>query len=133
MPSEVPSENGVLAARAARRKYGLEDLPGTTGFADARHRSNGRLVQVKSALFERSNGDPGVFRVWKEHLRELRQARGSVVVAVVNPSNPERKVLRVAKVSPSTLLELGEFRATAQADMRGLHEARVSWREVVDL
>lgn len=133
MPNAVPSQNGVLAARAARRKYGLEDLNGTTGFADARYRSNGRKVQVKGALYERAGGEPGVFRVWREHLEQLKNAGGSVVLVVTNPANPERKVLRVVKRSPSTLLEIGEFRATGQDDMAGLHEARIPWPDVVSL
>lgn len=131
-PNAVPSTNGERAAAAARRKYGLEDIPGTQGFADARHKSNGRRVQIKSALYERADG-PGVFRVWREHLRSLRDVGGSVAVVVVNPSNPERKVLRVSKVSPSTLLGLGEFRESHQEDMAGMMEARIPWPEVVSL
>ncbi len=133
MPSEVPSQNGTRAARAARRKYGLVDLPGTTGHADAKHRSNGRRVQIKSALYERASGDPGVFRVWREHLEAIADAGGSVVLVVVNPSNPSRKVLRITKVSPAALLEAGEFRPTGQADMEGMHEARIPWPSVVSL
>ncbi len=133
MPSDVPSENGQLAARAAARKYGLESLPGTQGPADARHRSNGSRVQIKSALYERASGEPGVFRVWRAHLEAIEDAGGSVVVVVVNPSNPERKVLRVTKVSPRTLLEAGEFRPTGQQDMKGHREARIPWPEVVSV
>jgi hypothetical protein len=132
MPSDVPSQNGERAARAAARKYGLVRRDDPTGYLDARHRSNGSPVQIKSALYERADG-PGVFRVWREHLEDLADAGGSVVVVVVNPSNPSRQVLKVSKVSPSTLLERGDFRPTGQADMKGLHEARLRWREVVDL
>ena len=132
MPNEVPSSNGERAARAAARKFGLERKSSSTGFWDAKHRSNGRKVQIKSALYERADG-PGVLRVWREHLEELSAADGSVAVVVVNPDNEQRKVLRVAKIAPTTLLERGEFRATGQADMRGLHEARIPWPEVVSL
>lgn len=132
MPNEVPSENGTLAARAARRKYGLVDLAGTTGYADAKHRSNGSRVQIKGALYQRADG-PGVFRVWREHLRELSQVGGSVVLVVTNPDNPTRKVLRVEKVSPDLLLDAGEFRATGQQDMMPLHEARIPWPELLTL
>lgn len=104
----------------------------STGYWDARHRSNGSRVQVKSALYERDDG-PGVFRVWREHLEALAEVGGTVAVVVVNPSNPSRKVLRVSKVSPDLLLDAGEFRETGQADMAGMHEARVPWPEVVDL
>jgi len=133
MPSEVPSQNGARAARAARRKYGLVDLPGTTGYADAYHRSNGSRVQIKGALYERASGEPGVFRLWREHLRELAQVGGSVVLVVTNPDNEHRKVLRVTKRSPRDLLELAEWRETGQADMLGLTEARVPWPDVVSL
>jgi len=132
MPSSVPSENGTRAARAAARKYGLVLRDDPTGFWDARHRSNGRKVQVKSALYERADG-PGVFRVWREHLERLDERGGSVVAVVVNPSNPERKVLRVTKIAPAVLLDRGEFRLTGQDDMAGQHEARIPWPEVVDL
>jgi hypothetical protein len=74
-----------------------------------------------------------VFRLWREHLRNLEQLGGSVVLVVVNPSNRHRKVLKVTKRSPRTLLDAGEFRATGQADMAGLHEARIPWPEVVSL
>jgi len=133
MPSEVPSTNGEVGAAAARRKYGLEDLPGTTGFADAKYRSNGRRVSIKRALYQRASGDPGVFRVWREHLDQLKNRGGSVVLVVENPSNPHRQVLKVTKRSPAELLETSEFRPTGQADMKGMHEARIPWREVVSL
>lgn len=74
-----------------------------------------------------------MFRVWRNHLRDLAQVRGSVVVGVVNPSNPSRKVLKVEKVSPRTLLDVGEFRESRQSDMMGRWEARIPWREVVSL
>lgn len=133
MPNAVPSQNGTRAQRAAARKYGLDLRAPTTGFLDARHRSNGSPVQVKSALYERAGGEPGVFRVWREHLRTLRDHGGSVVLVVVNPENPTRKVLRVVKRSPSTLLDRADFRVTGQDDMQGMREGRLPWPEVVDL
>lgn len=132
MPNSVPAENGTRAAEAAARKYGLSLRDDPTGFWDAKHRSNGTKVQVKGAQYERADG-PGVFRVWKEHLRELKQVGGSVVLVVENESNPRRKVLKVTKVSPADLLDRGEFRPTGQADMEGRHEARIPWPEVVSL
>lgn len=132
MPSDEPRYNGgSLAEAAAARKYGLVLKDGSTGWWDAKHRSNGRKVQVKAARHTRSGGDPGVIRVWREHLRDLRDHGGSVIVVVVAPSNPERKVLRVEKVSPSELLRRGDFRATGQEAMSGMHEARLAWNEVV--
>jgi hypothetical protein len=132
MPNEVPSSNGERAARAAARKFGLERKDASTGFWDAKHRSNGRKVQIKSALYERADG-PGVFRVWREHLEALEDAGGSVAVVVVNPDNEHRKVLRVAKIAPTTFLERGEFRVSRQDSMKGMHEARIPWPEVVSL
>lgn len=132
MPNSVPSENGTRAAQAAARKYGLSLRDDPTGFWDARYRSNGRKVQVKGARYRRADG-PGVFRVWKEHLRELDQVGGSVVVVVENPANEHRQVLKVSKVSPSTLLEMGDFRPTGQADMEGRHEARIPWPDLLSL
>jgi hypothetical protein len=132
MPNKVPSENGTRAQRAAARKYGLSVRDDPTGFWDARHTSNGREVQVKGADYQRADG-PGVFRVWREHLRSLKMVGGSVVLVVVNPENPSRKILRVAKVSPGTLLDVGEFRETGQQDMQGMHEARIPWPELVSL
>lgn len=132
MPSSVPSTNGDRAAAAAARKYGLDLRESSAGFWDGKYRSNGRKVQIKSARYEREDG-PGVFRVWSGNLRRLRDVGGSVVLVVVNPSNPERKVLRVAKRSPDDLLDRGEFRATGQTDMAGKREARIPWPEVVSL
>lgn len=132
MPSSVPSRNGEAAVRAAARKYGLEVRDDPTGCWDARYRSNGRKVQVKAARYERADG-PGVFRVWREHLRALAQLGGSVVLVVVNPENEHREVLKVSKRSPRDLLDRGEFRPTGQADMEGRHEARIPWPEVVAL
>lgn len=132
MPSDVPATNGTRAARAAARKYGLDLRDDPTGFWDARHRSNGRKVQIKGALYERADG-PGVFRVWQGHLRDLADAGGSVALVVTNPSNPTRKVLRVAKRSPRTLLERGDFRPTGQQDMLGRREARIPWPDLLDL
>jgi len=132
VPSDEPRYNGgSIAEAAAARKYGLELRDGSTGWWDAKHRSNGRKVQVKAARHTRSGGDPGVIRCWREHLRDLRDHGGSVVVVVVAPSNPERTVLRVEKVSPSELLRRGDFRATGQEAMRGMHEARLAWNRVV--
>lgn len=133
MPVDVPGELGTLAMDAAARKFGLEQRAQRAGWWDARHKSNGGKVQVKGALYERAGGAPGVVRVWRENLELLEEAGGSVVVVVTNPENPQRKVLRVAKTSPSTLLELGDFRATGQASMRGKHEARIAWNRVVTL
>lgn len=132
MPNSVPSSNGERVAQAAARKFGLDLQADPTGFADARYKSNGRKVQIKSALKERADG-PGVFRVWRRHLRALERANGSVLVGVVNPSNDHRKVLKVAKVSPRTLLDVGEFRRSRQSDMAGKYEARIPWRDVVSL
>lgn len=132
MPSSVPSTNGTIAAKAAARKYGLKLWSRSNGHFDASYRSNGHKVQIKSALYERADG-PGVFRVWREHLEALEDVCGAVVLVVVNPSNPERQVLKVVKRSPSTLLDVGEFRETGQDDMAGKHEARIPWPEVVEL
>lgn len=132
MPNRIPSANGTPAEEAAARKYGLELKSGATDFWDATHRSNGRKVQIKSAKFERADG-PGVIRVWKEHLLSLSEVGGSVVVVVVNPSNPQRKVLKMKKVSPNYLLDRGDFRRTGQQDMAGKHEARIRWPEIVSL
>lgn len=130
MPSDEPRYNGGnLAEAAAARKYDLTVRADSTGFYDATH-ENGRKVQVKAARHTRQSGEPGVFRVWQEHLEKLREHRGSVVVVVVSPSNPERKVLKVGKVSPRDLLNR-EFRKTGQSAMAGMHEARVPWPEVL--
>lgn len=132
MPNKIPRRNGDPAERAAARKYGLELIDGTTGFYDAVHVSNGRKVQIKSALYERRDG-PGVFRIWREHLRELAQVEGTVVLAVVNPVNRHQKVLKVTKRSPRDLLEHGDFRKTGQQDMLGKTEARIPWPDLVTL
>lgn len=132
MPNSIPSENGTLAARAAARKYGLVLKDGSAGYWDARYRSNGSKVGIKSAHYERADG-PGVFRVWRENLRQLSEVGGSEVLVVVNPDNPERKVLKIQKVSPSLLLDVGDFRLTGQQDMMGMSEARIPWPEVVEL
>lgn len=132
MPNRVPSENGTRAARAAARKYGLVLRDDPTGYWDGKHRSNGRKVQIKGAHYQRADG-PGVFRVWRGHLRDLEDAGGSVIGVVENPENDHRPVLRVTKISPSTLLDRGEFRPTGQADMEGQYEARIPWPELVDL
>lgn len=132
MPSERPYTNGELAADAAARKYGLERNDGSAGYWDAVYSSNGRKVSIKSARYERADG-PGVFRLWRENLKELKEVMGSVVLAVVNPSNEHRKVLRVVKRSPGALLDAADWRLTGQADMAGMHEARLPWPEVVSL
>lgn len=132
MPNKVPFENGTPAEEAAARKFNLDLKSGTTDFWDATYSSNGRKVQIKSARYERADG-PGVFRVWREHLLSLSRVGGSVVVVVLNPANPSREVLKVEKVSPRLLLETGDFRPTGQQDMRGKHEARIPWPEIVTL
>lgn len=132
MPSEVPSENGERAAVRAARKYGLTRRDDPTGFWDATHR-NGRKVQIKRALYERSSGEPGVFRVWREHLRRLAKVRGSVVVVVENPANDERPILRIEKVSPHDLLDRDDWHQSEQSSMFGKYEARIPWPDVVSL
>ncbi len=135
MPSSRPFALGTEGEAAAARKFGLDPVPGTSGFYDLVHRSNGRKVQVKSASYERADG-PGVFRVYREHLHDLRDALGSVVLVVVNRDNPSRKVLKVVKVSPEVVLDAGDragWRATGQADMRHVTEARIPWPELVAL
>lgn len=132
MPTDVPAENGQQAVRAAARKYGLDVRDDRRGYWDAAHRSNGRKVQVKSARYERADG-PGVIRVWREHLEQLHDVGGSVVVVVVNPTNDHRQVLRVEKVSPAALLDVATFRETGQQAMAGKREARMPWRDVVNL
>lgn len=133
MPVDEPRELSRRSHEAAARKYGLELRQQSAGWWDARYRSNGRRVQIKSARYERANGEPGTFRVWRENLEQLAEHGGSVVVVVTNPSNPERQVLRVAKVSPRELLDRGSFRETGQRAMSGKHEARIPWRDVVEL
>lgn len=133
MPSDVPRENGTAAQRAAARKYGLALRDGSAGFYDGVHRSNGRKVQVKSALFERAAGGPGVLRVWRHNLEQLRDVAGSVVVVVRNPANDVRPILRVEKVAPDLLLELADWRESGQQDMAGRREARIPWPDVVEL
>lgn len=132
MPVREPQALGTVAQDAAARKYGLEQKATSDDFWDARYRSNGRRVQIKSASHSRADG-PGVVRVWREHLRALQEAGGSVVVVVVSRDAPERPVRRVEKVSPSYLLELaeGRWRESQQADMAGKHEARFRWDELV--
>lgn len=133
MPVETPRHLATEPQRAAARKYGLEVRAASAGWWDARYRSNGRKVQVKSARYRRDSGEPGTFRCWRENLEELEAASGSVVLVVTNPSNPERTVLRVTKRSPSTLLDLGDYRETGQVAMAGKHEARIPWTDVLSL
>lgn len=132
MPNAVPIENGNPAERAAARKYGLTLKDSRTGYYDAVHKSNGRKVQIKAARYERRDG-PGVYRVWRHHLRRLDDVGGSVILAVVNPDNPSRQVLKLTKTSPRELLDVGEFRRTGQEAMNGAYEARIRWPEVVSL
>lgn len=132
MPNSVPIENGNPAERAAARKYGLELKDSRVGFYDATYRSNGRKVQIKAARHERADG-PGVYRVWRHHLRRLDDVGGSVILAVVNPDNPHRQVLKLTKQAPGDLLERGEFYQTGQKAMNGAYEARIPWPEVVSL
>lgn len=132
MPVDTPASLGAAAVEAAERKYNLRARTDRRGFWDATHR-NGKKAQIKSARHSRGNGQSGVFRVWREHLRNLAQLRGSVVLVVVNPQNPQRPVLKVEKTSPRRLLRVGDFRATGQQAMAGKHEARIPWPEVVDL
>jgi hypothetical protein len=130
MPTSEPGSLGELGAQAAARKYGLDLNTDPNGYHDAVYRSNGRKVQIKSASWERADG-PGVVRVWKEHLEALEEHSGSVVVVVV--SRDTDTVMKVAKVSPSALLEAGDFSRTRQASMRGMMEARLTWREALSL
>jgi hypothetical protein len=132
MPNPVPIENGNPAERAAARKYGLTLKDSRTGFYDAVYTSNGRKVQIKAARHTRRDG-PGVFRVWRHHLQRLDDSQGSVVLAVVNPDNDNRKVLKLKRVSPSMLLDVGEFRRTGQKAMNGAYEARIQWPDVISL
>lgn len=133
MPVDEPRALATEAEQAAARKFNLELLDGTIGFYDATHRSNGRKVQVKSALYRRGSGDPGRFRVWRSHLEKLRDHSGSVVVVVRNPANPVRTVLKVEKVSPQRLLDRADWRESRQSDMAGKAEARIPWPDVVTL
>jgi hypothetical protein len=132
MPNSVPIANGNPAERAAARKYGLELTDSRTGFYDAEYKSNGRKVQIKAARHSRRDG-PGVFRVWRHHLQRLDDSQGSVVLAVVNPDNDNRKVLKLTKTSPRELLDVGDYRKTGQKAMNGAYEARIRWPEVVSL
>jgi len=133
MPSEEPQALGTEAERAAARKYNLEPKASSSGFYDAKYKSNGRKMQIKSASKERADG-PGVFRVWRCHLEDLRDVGGSVAAVVVNRSNPDKQVLKIEKVSPSTLLALGDqegWRTSRQSTMAGKKEARIPWPDVV--
>lgn len=132
MPVETPAQLGEAAVDAAARKYGLVVRDDRRGFWDAKYKSNGRKVQIKSARYRRGDG-PGVIRVWREHLRELAQVGGSVVVVVVNPENPQQQVLRVTRESPRRLLRLADFRDSGQSEMLGKSEGRIPWPEVVTL
>lgn len=133
MPVEVPHELGQEVEHAAARKWGIDLRDERAGWLDGRHRSNGSPVSIKSAMKERQDGRPGVFRFWRHNLRQLQQNGGTVILGVVNPSNPTRKVVGLRKVSLQRIDDMANWQTSNQKRMKGKKEARIPWPEIMSL
>ena len=78
MPSRKANHYGTLAERKAAEKYRL-DLQ-RCSWHDAR-RPDGTPVEIKSAMVEHADGQPGNFKIYEEYHDRLREAKGWYVFA----------------------------------------------------
>ncbi|WP_324664181.1 hypothetical protein [Haloarcula sediminis] len=76
MPSHRANHYGTLVERQAADRYGF-DLE-RASWHDAR-RDDGTPVEIKSAMIQHADGQPGNFKVYDQYHDELRDAGGYYV------------------------------------------------------
>ena len=119
--SHKSNRYGTLAERQAIEQYPDLELD-RSSWNDAR-RDDGSPVEIKAAMMEHRDGQPGTFKLYERYHRRLRAAGGFYLFVVYRPQGRGIEIKRMALSHSSQVPRLswhggGDHRSTRQAKVQ---------------
>jgi len=91
MPSHRANHYGTLVERQAAERYGVELARASWKDAD---RDDGTPVEIKSAMIQHADGQPGNFKIYDQFHNRLREAGGYYVFGAYRVRGRDVQVLK---------------------------------------
>lgn len=125
MPSQKSNKYGTAVEYKMAEQYGVELARASWKDADA---PDGTPVEIKAAMHEHADGQPGTFKIYREYHERLQSAGGVYVFAAYRVRGRGVQVLAHGRRRAS---QLPTVRWHGGGDHRGTKQAKLEIQDVL--